>query len=124
VDQAEGRIRQHADFDPAADQRVIQRPIAGQGRRRHRFRQARAPAAPQGGLRRRGGGHVLRVDVGVADDADRPVDLRQRLAGHLEQAGAEVAGDPVISHRAGQPLVQEYPSDPAHSRPSPQTLRF
>jgi hypothetical protein len=55
----------------------------------------------------------LRIEIGVADDAHRPRNTGDGFPGHLEQAGAEVAGDAVVGHGPVQMLVQDRLVEPA-----------
>lgn len=106
MDQSERIIRQNADGELSASQRVVECPIPRNRTGRRLLGLPRAPTATQRRLSRARRRQIPGIALAIADDPDRPLDGRQRLTRHLEQAAPKIARDAVVANRAGQPLLK------------------
>jgi hypothetical protein len=111
MDEPEVSIGQDLDLEFPATEELIQASETVLGRRAagvgQFFGPRGAPLLPQGVGRRACRGHVLRLQAGVADHADRRLDRFQRFAGRLQDRAAEVARNAVVGPRAAKPLGEE-----------------
>ncbi len=117
VDQPENLVGQDAHLELAVVQQAIEALEALAGARRtlalqQRLRPRTCPRTPDGIPGGLGGLYVERVEVGIADDADRAGDGVQLLADQFQQRGGEVAGDAVVAARVPKPLGQKGAVEP------------
>src|ERR1700675_3084255 len=115
MEQAKSRIGQYPDFHLFAREGFVEGAVSRYRSGGRFLRLARAPTPAERCLSRRRSDEILRVKVGVADDAHRPGDFSDGLPSYFEQAGTEIASDTVIGNSPFQALSQHRLVEPVSS---------